>query len=75
MFIQINLIFSGDVHVYIFPFSYERFEVLGVFASTMLAQLGSLFILKERYIHIEWYSLFSYIYFCSEYSKDVGNSK
>ncbi|KAK6180643.1 hypothetical protein SNE40_008652 [Patella caerulea] len=28
-------------------FSYERFEVLAVFASTMLAQLGSFFILKE----------------------------
>lgn len=30
-----------------YSFGYERFEVLGVFASTMLAQLGSLFILKE----------------------------
>lgn len=30
-----------------FSFGYERFEVLAVFASTMLAQLGSLFIIKE----------------------------
>lgn len=30
-----------------YSFGYERYEVLGVFASTMLAQLGSLFILKE----------------------------
>ncbi|KAL8603028.1 hypothetical protein ACOMHN_051905 [Nucella lapillus] len=30
-----------------YSFGYERFEVLAVFASTMLAQLGSLFILKE----------------------------
>ncbi|KAK7502689.1 hypothetical protein BaRGS_00005939, partial [Batillaria attramentaria] len=30
-----------------FSFGYERFEVLAVFASTMLAQLGSLFIVKE----------------------------
>ena len=29
-------------------FSYDRFEVVAVFASTMLAQLGSLFIIKER---------------------------
>ena len=31
----------------IFSFGYGRFEVLAVFASTILAQLGSLFILKE----------------------------
>jgi zinc transporter 6 len=31
----------------LFSFGYERFEVLGVFASTVLAQLGSLFITKE----------------------------
>ena len=30
-------------------FRYERFEVLAVFASTLLAQLGALFIMKERY--------------------------
>ncbi|XP_076441949.1 zinc transporter 6-like [Babylonia areolata] len=30
-----------------YSFGYERFEVLAVFASTMLAQLGSLFIMKE----------------------------
>ena len=30
-------------------FRYQRFEVLSVFSSTILAQLGSLFILKERY--------------------------
>lgn len=30
-----------------FSFGYERFEVLATFASTMLAQLGSLFIVKE----------------------------
>lgn len=30
-----------------YSFSYERFEVLAVFASTMLAQLGALFIIKE----------------------------
>ncbi|ESO92055.1 hypothetical protein LOTGIDRAFT_82870, partial [Lottia gigantea] len=30
-----------------FSFGYERFEVLAVFASTMLAQLGSFFIFKE----------------------------
>ncbi|KAG2467280.1 ZNT6 protein, partial [Polypterus senegalus] len=29
-------------------FRFERFEVLAVFASTVLAQLGALFILKER---------------------------
>ena len=29
---------------------YERFEVLAVFASTILAQLGAMFIIKERYI-------------------------
>ena len=29
-------------------FRYERFEVLATFASTMLAQLGALFIVKER---------------------------
>lgn len=31
----------------LFSFGYERFEVLAVFASTVLAQLGSLFIAKE----------------------------
>jgi zinc transporter 6 len=31
----------------LFSFGYERFEVLAVFASTILAQLGSLFIAKE----------------------------
>jgi zinc transporter 6 len=31
----------------VFSFGYERFEVLAVFASTVLAQLGSLFIVKE----------------------------
>jgi len=31
----------------VFNFGYERFEVLAVFASTVLAQLGSLFIAKE----------------------------
>ncbi|GFG36945.1 hypothetical protein Cfor_05377 [Coptotermes formosanus] len=31
----------------VFSFGYERFEVLAVFASTVLAQLGSLFIAKE----------------------------
>ncbi|PSN39912.1 Zinc transporter 6 [Blattella germanica] len=31
----------------LFSFGYERFEVLAVFASTVLAQLGSLFIIKE----------------------------
>ncbi|XP_067938545.1 zinc transporter 6-A-like [Watersipora subatra] len=31
----------------IYSFGYERFEVLSVFASTMLAQLGSFFIFKE----------------------------
>ncbi|XP_063221353.1 zinc transporter 6-like isoform X2 [Bacillus rossius redtenbacheri] len=31
----------------VFTFGYERFEVLAVFASTVLAQLGSLFIIKE----------------------------
>ncbi|XP_021924815.1 zinc transporter 6-A-like isoform X3 [Zootermopsis nevadensis] len=31
----------------LFSFGYERFEVLAVFASTVLAQLGSLFIVKE----------------------------
>ncbi|XP_035263323.1 zinc transporter 6-like [Anguilla anguilla] len=30
-----------------YSFGYERFEVLAVFASTVLAQLGALFILKE----------------------------
>lgn len=30
-----------------YSFGYERFEVLAVFASTMLAQLGALFIIKE----------------------------
>lgn len=30
-------------------FSFERFEVLAVFASTVLVQLGALFILKERW--------------------------
>ncbi|KAK2865692.1 hypothetical protein Q7C36_001748 [Tachysurus vachellii] len=30
-----------------FSFGFERFEVLAVFASTVLAQLGALFILKE----------------------------
>lgn len=30
-----------------FSFGYERFEVLATFASTMLAQLGALFIVKE----------------------------
>lgn len=39
--------------VLIFICSYERFEVLAVFASTMLAQLGALFIIKERYIYID----------------------
>ncbi|XP_013789857.1 zinc transporter 6-like isoform X2 [Limulus polyphemus] len=31
----------------VFTFGYERFEVLSVFASTILAQLSSLFIVKE----------------------------
>ncbi|KAF6033458.1 SLC30A6 [Bugula neritina] len=31
----------------VFSFGYERFEVLAVFTSTMLAQLGSFFIFKE----------------------------
>ncbi|XP_067009778.2 zinc transporter 6 isoform X1 [Anabrus simplex] len=31
----------------LFSFGYERFEVLAVFASTILAQLASLFIIKE----------------------------
>ncbi|KAL9863614.1 zinc transporter 6 [Geothlypis trichas] len=31
----------------IYSFGFERFEVLAVFASTVLAQLGALFILKE----------------------------
>ncbi|XP_069704528.1 zinc transporter 6-like isoform X2 [Periplaneta americana] len=31
----------------LFSFGYERFEVLAIFASTVLAQLGSLFIAKE----------------------------
>ncbi|KAI6071947.1 Zinc transporter 6 isoform X4 [Aix galericulata] len=31
-----------------YSFGFERFEVLAVFASTVLAQLGALFILKER---------------------------
>ncbi|XP_013398754.1 zinc transporter 6-A-like isoform X1 [Lingula anatina] len=31
----------------VFSFGYERFEVLAVFSSTMLAQLGSFFIIKE----------------------------
>ncbi|KAJ9577654.1 hypothetical protein L9F63_005734 [Diploptera punctata] len=31
----------------LFSFGYERFEVLAIFASTVLAQLGSLFIIKE----------------------------
>lgn len=31
----------------VFSFGYERFEVLATFATTMLAQLGSLFIIKE----------------------------
>ncbi|KAK3580009.1 hypothetical protein CHS0354_001670 [Potamilus streckersoni] len=30
-----------------YSFGYERFEVLAVFASTMLAQLGALFVIKE----------------------------
>lgn len=30
-----------------FSFGYERFEVLATFASTMLAQLGALFVIKE----------------------------
>ncbi|PVD26552.1 hypothetical protein C0Q70_14229 [Pomacea canaliculata] len=30
-----------------FSFGYERFEVMAVFATTMLAQLGSFFIIKE----------------------------
>ncbi|CAH1791486.1 unnamed protein product, partial [Owenia fusiformis] len=30
-----------------FSFGYERFEVIAVFATTILAQLGSLFIMKE----------------------------
>jgi zinc transporter 6 len=30
----------------VFSFGYERFEVLAMFASTVLAQLGSLFIAK-----------------------------
>uniref|UniRef100_A0AAR2KNW3 Cation efflux protein transmembrane domain-containing protein n=1 Tax=Pygocentrus nattereri TaxID=42514 RepID=A0AAR2KNW3_PYGNA len=32
----------------LFSFGFERFEVLAVFASTVLVQLGALFILKER---------------------------
>jgi zinc transporter 6 len=31
----------------LFSFGYERFEVLAVFTSTVLAELGSLFIIKE----------------------------
>ncbi|XP_074642837.1 zinc transporter 6-A-like isoform X2 [Tubulanus polymorphus] len=31
----------------VFSFGYERFEVLAVFSSTMLAQLGALFVVKE----------------------------
>uniref|UniRef100_A0A8C8ZG31 Cation efflux protein transmembrane domain-containing protein n=1 Tax=Prolemur simus TaxID=1328070 RepID=A0A8C8ZG31_PROSS len=32
----------------VYSFGFERLEVLAVFASTVLAQLGALFILKER---------------------------
>uniref|UniRef100_A0A3B3QEI8 Solute carrier family 30 member 6 n=1 Tax=Paramormyrops kingsleyae TaxID=1676925 RepID=A0A3B3QEI8_9TELE len=32
----------------VYSFGFDRFEVLAVFASTVLVQLGSLFILKER---------------------------
>uniref|UniRef100_A0A667GEL1 Solute carrier family 30 member 6 n=1 Tax=Lynx canadensis TaxID=61383 RepID=A0A667GEL1_LYNCA len=34
----------------VYSFGFERLEVLAVFASTVLAQLGALFILKEMYI-------------------------
>uniref|UniRef100_A0A674PM90 Solute carrier family 30 member 6 n=1 Tax=Takifugu rubripes TaxID=31033 RepID=A0A674PM90_TAKRU len=34
----------------LFSFGFERLEVLAVFASTVLVQLGALFILKERYM-------------------------
>uniref|UniRef100_A0AAQ5Y2D5 Cation efflux protein transmembrane domain-containing protein n=1 Tax=Amphiprion ocellaris TaxID=80972 RepID=A0AAQ5Y2D5_AMPOC len=33
----------------VYSFGFERLEVLAVFASTVLVQLGALFILKERY--------------------------
>ena len=33
-------------------FRFERFEVLFVFASTVLAQLGAFFIMKERFVLI-----------------------
>uniref|UniRef100_UPI00358F0D11 zinc transporter 6 isoform X2 n=1 Tax=Myxine glutinosa TaxID=7769 RepID=UPI00358F0D11 len=35
-----------------YSFGYERFEVLVVFASTVMAQLGALFILKESVVRV-----------------------
>ena len=45
------LILSNDLFCYRFVFfRYERFEVLVVFASTMLAIFGTVFIMKERWV-------------------------
>lgn len=52
--VNIMLTISVKIHhitryvIFLIIFRFERFEVLAVFASTVLAQLGALFILKER---------------------------
>ncbi|KAJ8309323.1 hypothetical protein KUTeg_014197 [Tegillarca granosa] len=49
LFLKLNIIaLTAYTYLTIFDiFRYERFEVLAVFASTMLAQLGSFFVIKE----------------------------
>lgn len=62
--------------ILIFICSYERFEVLAVFASTMLAQLGALFIIKERYIYWSFIThINTCVYLCSDFWRNRKQGK
>ena len=44
---------------------FDRFEILAVFVSTTLTQLGAFFILKERLVEIGWncvFDLFTFVF-------------
>ena len=48
MYFTVSILNTYIPHPFFPPSRYERFEVLAVFSCTMLAQLGSFFIIKER---------------------------
>uniref|UniRef100_A0A667FXW8 Solute carrier family 30 member 6 n=1 Tax=Lynx canadensis TaxID=61383 RepID=A0A667FXW8_LYNCA len=56
----------------VYSFGFERLEVLAVFASTVLAQLGALFILKEMYIC--FYMSLSFTSWLQEHVADLSRS-